>query len=101
MDERDDLSDLVVRDPAILSGTPVFRGTRIPVYDVAASAEKGLPIERILRAYPELTERHIDWACRWATANPSVEGPRVRTHNQYATVTTMWTAAMKLVAERS
>ena len=32
---------------------------------------------------------------------PKQPAVRVRTHNQYATVATMWTAAMKLVAERS
>ena len=32
---------MVVEDPEILSGTPVIRGTRIPVYDVAAQAEGG------------------------------------------------------------
>lgn len=76
VDERPDLSDWVVRDPEILSGTPIIRGTRIPVYDVAASAEKGLPMERILRAYPELTARDVELACRWATANPPVESPK-------------------------
>ena len=43
---------LVVEDPEILSGTPVIRNTRIPVYDVAASVAAGLPMERILEDYP-------------------------------------------------
>jgi uncharacterized protein (DUF433 family) len=46
---------LIVEDPDILSGTPVIRNTRIPVYDVAASVTAGLPMERILAAYPGLT----------------------------------------------
>lgn len=73
VDERDDLSELIVSDPEILSGTPIIRGTRIPVYDVAASAEKGLPIERILRAYPELMARDVELARLWAKANPPME----------------------------
>jgi uncharacterized protein (DUF433 family) len=43
--------DMVVRDPEILSGTPVIRGTRVPIYDVAASVAAGISIERILSAY--------------------------------------------------
>ena len=37
---------LVVEDPEILGGVPVVRNTRIPVYDVAASAAAGFPISR-------------------------------------------------------
>ncbi len=40
----------VVSDPEILSGTPVIRGTRAPVYDVSASVTAGIPVERILSA---------------------------------------------------
>ncbi len=32
----------VVEDPEILSGTPVFKGTRVPVRDVAASVKRAL-----------------------------------------------------------
>ncbi|WP_167525535.1 DUF433 domain-containing protein [Roseomonas genomospecies 6] len=67
---------LVVRDPEILSGTPIIRGTRIPVYDVAASAEKGLPMERILRAYSDLTARDVELARLWAKANPPMGRPK-------------------------
>lgn len=32
--------EMVVEDPEILSGTPVIRGTRVPVYDVAAAVHR-------------------------------------------------------------
>jgi len=67
---------LVVRDAEILSGTPVIRGTRIPVHDVAASVDKGLPMARIMRAYSDLTERDIELACLWARANPPMGRPK-------------------------
>jgi uncharacterized protein (DUF433 family) len=35
----------------ILRGIPVIRGTRVPVYDVAASVASGIPIDRILSVY--------------------------------------------------
>jgi uncharacterized protein (DUF433 family) len=42
--ELDKARALVVEDPEILSGTPVIRNTRIPVYDTAASVAAGLPM---------------------------------------------------------
>src|ERR1700733_9209861 len=43
---------LVEMSPGILGGMPVIRGTRIPVYDVAASYSAGDSVERLLEAYP-------------------------------------------------
>lgn len=53
--------EIVVSDPEILSGTPVIRGTRVPVYDVAASVTAGIPVERILSAYPSLRGSRSNW----------------------------------------
>jgi uncharacterized protein (DUF433 family) len=61
---------MVVEDSDILNGTPVIRGTRIPVYDVAASAATGLPRERIRSAYPDLDDRMIELAAIYAEAVP-------------------------------
>ena len=47
---------IVVEDADILGGTPVIKGTRVPVYDVAASAKAGLTTTRIKDAYPNLDE---------------------------------------------
>jgi uncharacterized protein (DUF433 family) len=68
--------DLVVEDHEILSGTPVIRNTRIPVYDVAASVAAGLPMRRILEAYPGLTAEMADLAALYATAKPQRGRPR-------------------------
>jgi uncharacterized protein (DUF433 family) len=67
---------LVVEDPEILSGTPVIRNTRIPVYDVAASVAAGLPMDRILAAYPGLNVEKIELAALYATLNPPKDRPR-------------------------
>jgi uncharacterized protein (DUF433 family) len=61
---------MVVVDPDILNGTPVIRGTRVPVYDVAASAAAGLPHRRIRSAYPALDDRMIELAALYAEAVP-------------------------------
>ncbi|HXP73104.1 MAG TPA: DUF433 domain-containing protein [Stellaceae bacterium] len=68
--------EMVVEDPDILGGTPVFRGTRIPVYDVAASVAAGLPFERIRGAYPGLDDRAIELATIYAEATPPRGRPR-------------------------
>jgi len=61
---------MVVEDPQILGGSPVIRGTRIPVYDLAASVAAGLPRERILAAYLGINETFLDMAVLYAAATP-------------------------------
>ncbi len=68
--------EMVVEDPDILGGTPVIRGTRIPVYDVAASLAAGLLPLRIGSAYPGLDERMIELAAVYAEATPPRGRPR-------------------------
>ncbi|HLJ90797.1 MAG TPA: DUF433 domain-containing protein [Candidatus Angelobacter sp.] len=68
--------ELVIEDPLILSGTPVIKGTRIPVYDVASSVSAGLPLSRIRRAYPGLSDNDIELAAIYAEANPPRGRPR-------------------------
>ena len=71
--------DQVSMDDRILSGTPVIGGTRVPVYDVAASVAAGYPIERILSAYPSLNREQVELAALFAEANPQRGRPRQRT----------------------
>jgi uncharacterized protein (DUF433 family) len=68
--------EMVMSDPEVLGGTPVLRGTRVPVYDVAASVTAGFPVERILAAYPSLDMDKIELAAIYAEANPARGRPR-------------------------
>lgn len=68
--------DMVTESSEVLSGTPVIRGTRIPVYDVAASVAAGHPTNRILEAYPSLTEEMVRLATMYAEAIPPRGRPR-------------------------
>jgi uncharacterized protein (DUF433 family) len=68
--------ELVVEDPQILSGTPVIRGTRVPVYDVAASAASGLSIAEIKEDYPSLSEDKIELAILYAKSTPPRGRPK-------------------------
>jgi uncharacterized protein (DUF433 family) len=68
--------DTIVSDPEILGGMPVIKGTRVLVYDVAASLMTGIPRDRILAAYPTIKEHHLDLAAAYAEANPLQGGTR-------------------------
>ena len=67
---------LVVSDPEILDGTPVIKGTRIPVHDVAASIAAGIPFDRLLKSYPPSTWARSIWCASTAEANPFRGRPR-------------------------
>lgn len=68
--------EMVASDPDILGGVPVFKGSRVPVHDVAASVAAGISHERILGAYPSLDANKIDLAVLYAEANPLQGRPR-------------------------
>ncbi|MGH9435927.1 MAG: DUF433 domain-containing protein [Terriglobia bacterium] len=67
---------MVVEDPEILSGTPVIKGTRVPVYDIAAAVSEGAPKERVLKSYPSLREWQVDLAPIYAKAVPPRGRPK-------------------------
>jgi len=75
----DDLAaarEMVTTSLDILGGTSVIRGTRVPVYDVAASVVAGHSTGRILAAWPSLDAEKIRLATIYAEANPLRGRPR-------------------------
>jgi len=48
-------SNTIVRDPAILSGEPVFRGTRVPFKSLTNYLEHGHTLEEFLDDFPGVT----------------------------------------------
>jgi uncharacterized protein (DUF433 family) len=46
-------------DPKILSGKPVFKGTRIPLSIVLQMLRDGATFQKIIEEYPKLTEDDI------------------------------------------
>ena len=61
---------IVVRDPEIMRGTPVFKGTRIPVDLVADMLSQGATAEEILEGYPALDREKIAIAPLYMRAFP-------------------------------
>jgi uncharacterized protein (DUF433 family) len=67
---------LVVSDPEILGGDPVFRGTRVPVHSIATWVDRGSTERQVLEAYPRLTPEMIRLAPVYAQAYPLRGRPR-------------------------
>lgn len=68
----------IVSDPAIMSGVPVVKGTRIPARTLHARIKGGDTIEAILEDYPYLDCEAIDAAVLFIDANPVRGRPRRR-----------------------
>jgi len=47
--------DLITVDPEILGGTPVFRGTRVPVKTLFQYLENNYSLEEFLECFPSVT----------------------------------------------
>jgi uncharacterized protein (DUF433 family) len=67
---------LVVTDPEILGGEPVFRGTRVPVHLIATLLGQGSPEAGLLEGYPRLTPEMVRLAPLYAAAYPLRGRPR-------------------------
>ncbi len=48
-------SDLITIDPGILGGTPVFKGTRVPVRTLFEYLADGLSLDYYLETFPSVT----------------------------------------------
>jgi uncharacterized protein (DUF433 family) len=48
-------NNIIVKDPEILHGAPVFRGTRVPLQALFDSLEGGETLEEFLEGFPSVT----------------------------------------------
>ena len=68
---------LVVSDPEILSGEPVFAGTRIAIDTVLASLDAGVDLARIRASYPIVGDEHLAAARAYRAEHPRTRGLRI------------------------
>ena len=61
---------LVSSTPGVLRGTPVFKGTRIRVHDIADMLTNGHNPAAIVKAYPQLDKERVRLAAIYALAYP-------------------------------
>jgi uncharacterized protein (DUF433 family) len=69
---------LVVTDPEIMGGEPVFRGTRVPVHRIAALLAEGSTEDDLREGYPRLSAEMVHLAPIYAAAYPLRGRPRVQ-----------------------
>jgi uncharacterized protein (DUF433 family) len=67
--------DVIVRNPAILGGTPCIKGTRLNVYAIAARVLGGETAEDIVAENPHVTVDMVRAAVAYAQEHPQVEHP--------------------------
>lgn len=63
----------IVSDPQILGGTPVVKGTRVPVANVLAAVRAGMTPFEIFRHYPSLPLDGVEACLDWVKAGHEVE----------------------------
>ncbi len=82
-------------DERVMSGTPCFKGTRIPVYDIAEMLTNGDSPIAICEAFPRLSREQIDLAAIYSRAYPRRGRPRRRPfwHARKPIMTTSMTLA--------
>ena len=51
-----DVRELILIDPEVLGGTPVFKGTRVPVESLFDHLEEGIPLDEFLEDFPSVTK---------------------------------------------
>lgn len=68
----------IQRDPKIMGGEPVIRGTRVPVRTIAALIEAGESHEVLRDDYPHVPEEAYEVAVLWARENPRRSRPAPR-----------------------
>ena len=69
------LTEVASRDPEILGGTPVFRGTRVPIRSLFDYLEGGETLDEFLHQFPSVQRAQavalLDLACRSVLADAS------------------------------
>jgi uncharacterized protein (DUF433 family) len=60
------MNQWIVADPNICGGKPTIKGTRIMVRNILGMMAGGYTVEKILTAYPELTQEMVLAALEYA-----------------------------------
>jgi uncharacterized protein (DUF433 family) len=50
---------VITRDPDIMGGAPVFKGTRVPVQTLLDYLEAGDTIDEFLKGFPSVTREQV------------------------------------------
>ena len=64
--KRGTVGSEVIRDPSVMSGEPVVRGTRVPAMTIVAYLRAGRTSREIFEDYPTLPADGIEAVTAWA-----------------------------------
>lgn len=67
--------DYIVSNPAICGGTPVIKGTRVPVRTILASLEAGDSLEEIMKDFPGVSMEALRAVIAFAAASAREDLP--------------------------
>ena len=70
----------IIRDPHIVGGEPVLRGTRVTLRTVLASLAEGATTAEILTDFPTLSEEDVRAAIAFAAASAQEDLPLAEIH---------------------
>lgn len=60
-----ELNKRIVMNPAIMTGKPIIKGTRIPVDMIVRLVAQGMTLQEILEEYPQLTKDDLKAALEY------------------------------------
>jgi uncharacterized protein (DUF433 family) len=59
------LKDIITTDAEIVSGAPVFKGTRVPIQSLFWHLEKGISIDAFLDDFPTVKREQVNSLLEW------------------------------------
>lgn len=62
------MNEWIVVDPNICAGKPTIKGTRIMVKNILGMIADGDSVDKVISAYPELTQEMVKAALQYAAA---------------------------------
>jgi len=80
------VEQMVISDPEIMGGAPVFRNTRVPVHAIAEILDSGTCVADVLAGYPSLNEEKIRLAQIYAHAHPKRGRPASRPRSGFKVI---------------
>jgi uncharacterized protein (DUF433 family) len=66
--------DLITRDPEIMSGTPVFKGTRVPIKSLLDYLRGGDTLDEFLESFPSVERGQAEALLELAEGFETVSG---------------------------
>jgi uncharacterized protein (DUF433 family) len=78
-ERQETMANVITKNPNVLGGRAVFRGTRVPVETVFENLADGLSVDEIVESYPSLDKRDVVAALERACELMKSDAETIRT----------------------